>query len=185
MKNSSPRMKSINKDLQSILDEADKITIDDLEFDKLFKEQAKILCDIKTLLEKDNQQSQRETLQKCNLTSSTSNNDSEFKQLLSTFKKKYSSNPKITKTDTGALTKETKKIIKHHKRQSSKRHSSKRHSSKRQSSKRHSNKIMYSQTNIKTNGKSTKKSVGNVNNNYPIILLKDKKPYKNVIMIKN
>ena len=175
MKNSSPRMKtSINKDLQSILDEADKITIDDLEFDKLFKEQSKILCDIKTLLQKDNQKSQQETLQKCTLASSSSHNDSEFKQLLSTYKKKYSSSPRITKTNTKA--KLTKKITKH-----SKRHSRKRHSSKRHSSKRHSKTIKYSKTNRNPKGNQT----GKVNNNYPIILLKDKKPYKNVIMLKN
>ena len=39
--------KKYNKDLNYILNEAKKITLDDLEFDNMFNQQSKILCDIK------------------------------------------------------------------------------------------------------------------------------------------
>lgn len=42
--------KSFNEELRELLNQADKITLRDLEFDRLFKEQGAILCDIRSVL---------------------------------------------------------------------------------------------------------------------------------------
>lgn len=42
--------KSFNEELRELLNQADKITLRDLEFDRLFKEQGTILCDIRSVL---------------------------------------------------------------------------------------------------------------------------------------
>jgi hypothetical protein len=42
--------KSFNEELRELLNQADKITLRDLEFDRLFKEQGAILCDIRNIL---------------------------------------------------------------------------------------------------------------------------------------
>lgn len=143
---------ALDKDLQFILEEADKITIGELEFDKLFREQSKILCDVKTLLQKDKDITNSS---KCDL--STIKNDSKFKQILNNLKNKYST-----------------------KKQNNKIHHSKktRKPAKKTSKSRISGKS-------KTKHSSSKNKIGKLNKDYPIILLKDNKPYKNVIMVKN
>jgi len=143
---------TLDKDLKIILEEADKITMNDLEFDKLFREQSKILCDVKTLLQKDKDITNSS---KCNL--STINTTSKFKQHINNLKKKYS----ITNQNTKSKRTRTK----------SKSHRKTKYSSNTKSSKKLSKKL-------------SKNKMGKINNNYPIILLRDKKPYKNVIMVK-
>jgi hypothetical protein len=143
---------TLDKDLKIILEEADKITMNDLEFDKLFREQSKILCDVKTLLQKDKDITNSS---KCNL--STIKTTSKFKQHLNNLKNKYS----ITNQNTKSKRTRTK----------SKSHRKTKYSSNTKSSK-------------KLSKKRSKNTIGKINNNYPIILLKDKKPYKNVIMVK-
>ena len=64
-------------DLNRILEEADKITLKDLEFDRNFKEQSAILCDIKNLLQKEKGIKQST----CSLIKSHKNDNSDFNQL--------------------------------------------------------------------------------------------------------
>jgi len=147
---------ALDKDLQFILGEADKITIGELEFDKLFREQSKILCDVKTLLQKDKDITNSS---KCDL--STIKNDSKFKQILNNLKNKYSTIKQNNKINHSKKTSKTSKSSKSRISRISSKSKTKHSSSK--------NKI----------------KMGKINNDYPIILLKDKKPYKNVIMVKN
>ena len=145
---------ALDKDLQFILGEADKITIGELEFDKLFREQSKILCDVKTLLQKDKDITNSS---KCDL--STIKNDSKFKQIINNLKNKYSTNKQNNKIHNSKKT-----------RKPSKSRISIKTKSKNKSKTKHS---------------SSKNKIGKLNKDYPIILLKDNKPYKNVIMVKN
>jgi len=154
---------SLDNNLKTILDEADKITMNELEFDTIFKEQSKILCDIKTLLTNE----KNGTITKCNI---IGKNDNNFKQLLNVYKKKYSRN-NIYST----LTKKNKP---HRKSKSSKPHRKSRISRK-------TSKSIKSSKKKQSHNKLIQNAAKNLNLTYPIVLLKDKKPYKNVIMIKN
>ena len=52
--NTGKNINNIDNDLTMILKKADNVTLDDIEFDKLFKEQKHILCDIRNILIKTN-----------------------------------------------------------------------------------------------------------------------------------
>jgi hypothetical protein len=167
-----------NQDLKLILDEADKITLTDLEFDKIFKEQTKILCDIKTILEEEKHKqispnSIGKSMGKCNI--AALHNDSKFKTLLSNYKKKYSSitrisAPKSMHHDSKHTMKGTRKSV-HHSRGSKNKSTKPARIINKQSS--------------KSNSKDNSKDNSRLDNNYPIVLLKGKgkgkKVYKNVI----
>jgi hypothetical protein len=182
---------SLNNNLKIILNEADKITMNQLEFDTIFKEQSKILCDIKTLLNNE----KKGTITKCNI---IGKNDNKFNKLLDMYKKKYSRNtiystptkktkvhhklkPKVHRkskpSKSSKLSKPYNKTKVHRKTISSKSH---RKSSKKQ---------IHSRTTSTKKRTSRIKNIQNaakdLNLTYPIVLLKNKKPYKNVIMIKN
>jgi hypothetical protein len=190
---------SLDNNLKTILDEADKITMNELEFDTIFKEQSKILCDIKTLLTNE----KNGTITKCNI---IGKNDNNFKQLLNVYKKKYSrNNIYSTLTKKNKPHRKSKSSKPHRKSKSSKPHrkskSSKPHrksksskpNRKSKSSKpnrksrisRKTSKSIKSSKKKQSSNKLIQNAAKNLNLTYPIVLLKDKKPYKNVIMIKN
>ena len=52
--------------LKTLLEEADKITLDDLDFNKILQEQSSILCDIKRILHYENNPNNKEEF-KCNI----------------------------------------------------------------------------------------------------------------------
>lgn len=188
------KAKSLNNDLQFILGEADKITLTDLEFDNLFKEQSKILCDIKTLLNKDRDANSSNTTKpsinnnievgQCKLINLNDSNT--FNNLLQNYKKKYN----LSKSNISSVARI--KTRKH----SGKHNISKHHSKIKKTIKpknttitKKTKKTFLKSQKSQKSMKSMKhlKSMGNMekmNNNYPIILLKDKKPYKNVLMMK-
>ena len=91
-KNTSRDIGNANNDLTMILKQADDITLDDLEFDKLFKEQKTILCNIRNILKKtnnmnDNNQSTCDTKTKID----------DFRTTYNQLKNKYSLTGEINK----------------------------------------------------------------------------------------
>ena len=89
-------------DLLSLLTEADKITLNDLDFDTILNEESKILCNINNLVNKQGKiKGQFDTKNKdnnplCNIINS--NSDSKFKNMLSKYKKQLISKSKMSKT---------------------------------------------------------------------------------------
>jgi len=188
---------NLNNNLKLILDEADKITMNDLEFDHIFNEQAKILCDIKTLLQ--NEKTGKTSLTKCNLFQNK--NDKNLKQLLNNYRQKYTSNINtITRQKEANKNTVNENVVKKegYSQQTSKQHS-KPHSKPLKHTKpirkhtkltrkhtksirKHTKSISHSKKQIT---RRKQKNYKELNLNYPIVFLKNKKPYKNVIMIKN
>ena len=104
-----------NSKLTTILAEAENITLDDLEFDNILKEQSQILCDIKSILHNQNNDKNKETF-KCNI--SNLKKDIKFKSMIRNFvvKKKTKIKQKIrtksiTKPKTKTITKPKTKTI--------------------------------------------------------------------------
>jgi hypothetical protein len=107
---------TIDNDLLLLLNEADKITLNDLDFDNILKEQSKILCNINNIVTKEgNIKGQIKSTNKdnnplCNIINT--NNDSKFKSILSKYKQKLISKntiSKISKTRKINKSKKTKK----------------------------------------------------------------------------
>ena len=88
---SSKIIGNVNNDLTMILKSANEITLDDLEFDKLFKEQKTILCDIRNILKKTNNMDNN--LATCD----TNTNLDDFKTTYNQLKNKYSLTGDINK----------------------------------------------------------------------------------------
>lgn len=170
---------TLDSDLSNILAEANKITINDLEYNTMFKEQSQILCDIKNLL--NNEKTCISTVEKCNTNSAKSN--TQFHNLLNTYRDKYS------KSATPEIADKPKPIDKLKPKPKPKQSTTqKTQQPLARTIKR--KKIAATQSNNdkdndKDNGKDNGKCTGTVNNNYPIVLLKNKKPYKNVILVDN
>lgn len=85
----SKKSKTIrNDDILILLKEAKHITLDDLNFDNILKEQKQILCNINTILKKEN----KDISELSNSTQQTScninnlKNDTKFKNILSKYK---------------------------------------------------------------------------------------------------
>jgi hypothetical protein len=76
-------------DLAEILKEAESITLDNLDFNKTFKEQGKILCDIKQMLVSKNNDNKPFV---CNPIISSKLNDDKFQKLYENFKKGNNNN---------------------------------------------------------------------------------------------
>ena len=158
-------------DLLLLLNEADKITLDELEFDNILKEQSKMLCNINDIVSKEgnikgqikspNNEKQNPL---CNIIKL--NNDSKFKKILSKYKKSKeislkpikninSNSKKITimkyaskKPTVIKYNSKNKTIIKKYRRKTnknnikkSKKSSTKKSSSKKSSSKKSSSKL--------------------------------------------
>lgn len=89
--NTNKNISNVNNDLTRILKSANEITLDDLEFDKLFKEQKTILCDIRNILKKTN------NMDNNSATCDTNTNLDDFKTTYNRLKNKYSLNGDINK----------------------------------------------------------------------------------------
>ena len=76
---------NISSDLDNILKEAENITLDSLDFNKTFKEQGAILCDIKHLLSKNTRNTDNKPFA-CNSIISSKLNDKRFNELYQQFK---------------------------------------------------------------------------------------------------
>lgn len=168
---------TLDNDLKLILNEADKVTMNDLEFDTIFNEQSKILCDIKTLLQ--NEKTGKTSLSKCNLFEKKGNKN--LKQLLYNYRHKYTiKKENVVKENVPKEEGNSQQVSRQHSKitsQSKPRSQSKirRHSKTRRHSKAKSTKSI-----------NRKQLISNdLNLNYPIVFLKNKKPYKNVLMVKN
>jgi hypothetical protein len=72
--------KSFNEELRELLNQADKITLRDLEFDRLFKEQGAILCDIRNILKNGT------TPATCKLLSQNPKQERRFNELYNTMR---------------------------------------------------------------------------------------------------
>ena len=151
-------------DLDIILKEADKITLDSLDFNKTFKEQGKILCDIKFMLSKiKNNRNNRNNENRpftCNPIISSKLNDAKFNELFQNFKKQYNlldmKNPLSSR---GSL-------------KSSKKHNKRANTSKA------------SLSNLKSKDNyNTKITKYKLNTRYPIVIIKKQTPRKNVIYL--
>jgi len=89
-------------DLVLLLNEADKITLNDLDFDTILKEQSTMLCNINNIISKEGKvKGQFDSKNKdnnplCNIVKL--NNDSKFKNMLSKYKKKLNTSINKIKT---------------------------------------------------------------------------------------
>ena len=153
-----------NKDLIMLLKEADNITLNDLEFDNILKEQSKILCNINTILNIENNKGNKDIINKnpvCDI--SKLNKDTKFKKLLSNFTIKNNNTKSMNiKTKAKSIVKYVKNI--------------------NQLSKKKSNSKSINKFTIKSKVKSkqnTKKNCKKNLNNKPIIInkLTSKKKY--------
>ena len=143
-------------DLNRILEEADKITLKDLEFDRNFKEQSTILCDIKNLLQKEKGIKQST----CNLIKGHKTDNRDFNQLYKELKTKYTARDSI-----------------------SSKHIKKSRHTKKKSSKSHS-RISKSKKQTKNTKINTGKiNTGNINTRYPVVLINKSKPIKNLLYV--
>ena len=90
LKNSKDKNnKKYNDDLLMLLNEADHITLDDLEFDNILKEQSKILCNINHILTVEHNKGKNGKINEnpvCNITNL--NKDSKFKKIISNIENK-------------------------------------------------------------------------------------------------
>jgi len=155
-------------DLDEILKEAENITLDSLDFNKTFKEQGQILCEIKHMLSKNNQKNDN-TPFTCNPVISKKLNDTAFNELYQKFKKKNN----IVSNKISTLSRIKRKTIKKNKRSktSSKDYCTKSKSSPKPKSSDNKKKV------------SEKLSKYKLNTRYPIVIIKKRTPRKNVIYL--
>ena len=78
----------LNDDILMLLKEAEHITLDDLNFDNILKEQKQILCNINDILKKENKDISKLSSNKQQLSCNIDNlkNDTKFKNILSKYK---------------------------------------------------------------------------------------------------
>ena len=149
-------------DLNNILKEAENITLDSLDFNKTFREQGKILCNIKYMLFKNKNSSNNDNKPfTCNPIISSKLNDTKFNELFQKIKNKNN-------LASGKITTSSRMKIK---------------SSKKQ---RHSNiALRVSSVKSKSNkdSKPGKHSKTKLNNRYPIVIIRKRTPRKNVIYL--
>ena len=102
-----------NLDLKELLKEADKITLDDLDFNKILKEQTNILCNIQKMIHYENNANIKEPF-KCNITNLK--NDKNLQIMINKYKNNKHHNNKInfkkkTKLKTVSNYKNSKKYL--------------------------------------------------------------------------
>lgn len=149
-------------ELNNILKEAENITLDSLDFNKTFKEQGKILCEIKYMLSKNNQNNDNKPFT-CNSVISSKLNDTKFNELYQKFKKQnYITSIKISTSPRLRI-------------KSSKKHNKRKTSSKISLSNKPKNRNYNHKTKNKTKYK--------FNTRYPIVIIKKRTPRKNVIYL--
>jgi len=148
-------------ELDKILKEAENITLDSLDFNKTFKEQGKILCEIKHMLSKNNQNNNMPFT--CNPVISRKLNDTSFNKLYQKFKQQNKLLGSKISTSSRIKIKSNKKN-----RQSKLKLKTSGSSSKSKTS------------NVNNNKKITKYKL---NTRYPIVIIKKRTPRKNVIYL--
>lgn len=152
--------KSFDKELSDLLNQADKITLDDLEFDKLFKEQGAILCDIRNIL------NNQDNAAACRLINKASGKQmKDFNNLYKDMK-----NEIITRSSKSEQTKPRRSISRHRKPSLSK---SKPKQPRRSISRR--SKLR----------RSISRKTKHMNSRYPIVILKKTKKQPNVLYLNN
>ena len=149
-------------DLDNILKEAENITLDSLDFNKTFKEQGKILCEIKNMLSKNNRNNDNKPFT-CSPIISRKLNDTKFNELYQKFKQ----NNKI----------QGSKIFTSSRRKSK---SSKKNKLTVKSSRAISKSKINKTSNARKSNKITKYKL---NTRYPIVIIKKRTPRKNVIYL--
>lgn len=167
---------SINKnntiiDLDNILKEAENITLDSLDFNKTFKEQEQILCEIKHMLSKNhtNNDTNNDNIPfTCNPIISKKLNDKSFNKLYQKFKIQNN----LLSSNIYTPSRIKIKLSKKHKRRKLK---SKDSHSKSKTKTKNKKKIS-----TYTPKKLTKYKL---NTRYPIVIIKKRTPRKNVIYL--
>ena len=81
--NKKSKLYNSNLGLKELLEEADKITLDDLDFNKILKEQSSILCNIQKMLHYENNKNSKEPF-KCNIMNLK--NDANLKKIINEYK---------------------------------------------------------------------------------------------------
>jgi hypothetical protein len=81
--NKKSKQYNSNLGLKELLEEADKITLDDLDFNKILKEQSSILCNIQKMLHYENNKNNKEPF-KCNIMNLK--NDANLKKIINEYK---------------------------------------------------------------------------------------------------
>ena len=81
--NKKSKQYNSNLGLKELLEEADKITLDDLDFNKILKEQSSILCKIQKMLHYENNKNIKEPF-KCNIMNLK--NDANLKKIINEYK---------------------------------------------------------------------------------------------------
>lgn len=149
-------------ELNNILKEAENITLDSLDFNKTFKEQGKILCDIKYMLSKNkNNHNNNNKPFTCAPIISSKLNDTKFNELFQKIKNQNN-------LSSGKITTSSRMNIKTIKTQ------------------RPSNVILrVSSVKSKSNKnrKSSKSNKTKINTRYPIVIIRKRTPRKNVIYL--
>jgi uncharacterized UPF0160 family protein len=151
-----------SNDLDIILKEAEHITLDNLDFNKTFKEQGKILCDIKNMLSKSkNNKNNRNNQNKsfaCNPIISSKLNNAKFNEIYQRYKKQNNLlNMKI---------------------------SSRKKTSKNINLNLSKSKILSKMSSLKSSSSKRKKTTKyKINTRYPIVIIKKRTPRKNVIYL--
>jgi hypothetical protein len=157
------------KDLNEILNLAEKITLNDLDFEKTFNEQGAILCDIKKML---NSKNTNNKAFQCNPIIKNKLNNAQFNSIFQKFKQ-----GKIPSTQPKSKAKVIKKKI----TKTFMKHSNTNYPSKHKSKPKM--KISNKKTKAKTKDKAKAKT--EINSRYPIVIIKKRGPRKNVFYQNN
>jgi hypothetical protein len=165
------------KDLNEILNLAEKITLNDLDFEKTFNEQGAILCDIKKML---NSKNTNNKAFQCNPIIKNKLNNAQFNSIFQKFKqgKIPSTQPK---SKAKSKPKSKAKVIKKKITKTFIKHSNTNYPSKHKSKPKM--KISNKKTKAKTKDKTKAKT--EINSRYPIVIIKKRGPRKNVFYQNN
>jgi hypothetical protein len=185
VRNTKPKKTTkYNNELTAILNEADKITMDNLDFNKTFTEQGAILCDIKKMLASNQNKQGDNKPFVCNPIIKSKLNDKNFSKLYENFKKGKDI-AKIRKYKQKSVPTRMTTI----KRKSIKRKSIKRKT--RITKKVKSKPIKKSVDNQQKQEQKmqrqlkTEKAIKDINARYPVVIIKRRAPRKNVLYMNN
>jgi len=164
-------------DLENILKQAENITLDSLDFNKTFKEQGKILCEIKHMLSKNNKNRDNKNVPfTCNPIISRKLNDKSFNELFTKYKKQ---NKLLLDSN---ISKSSKIKMKSRKKPNNIK--SKLTSKTFKSNQKSKNNNKKNNNNNNNNNNNKKKITKyKLNTRYPIVIIKKRTPRKNVIYL--
>ena len=172
---------NISSDLDNILKEAENITLNSLNFNKTFKEQGKILCELKYMLSKDkNNDNYGIKHFTCNPIISRKLNDTKFNELFQKIKKDHNIlDSKISKA--AKRIKSSTQLCQSQRKIPSRKTKKAQKSRTILKSRPKSIPLTYSKNKTKNKTKDIIKY--NLNTKYPIVLIKKQKPLKNVFYL--